>query len=313
MQNNDLPLISIIILNYNTLEVTCEFIESTRSLTYPNYEIILVDNASRQDPTQWIRDRYPEVRLIVNKRNLGFAGGNNVGIQAAKGDYYFIVNNDTEVTPTLLEHLLEPFSTDPKIGVVSPKIRFHSNPDIIQYAGFTEINPFTGRNRLIGFRERDQGQHDKSGYTAYTHGAAMMVKKEVIKKVGLMPDIFFLYYEELDWSAHLRREGYRIFYQASALIYHKESISVGKESVLKAYYQNRNRVLFMRRNSTGHQFLFFLLFLILIIIPKMIVVYSFNGQFDHLKNFFRGIFWNLTNPRYPKPSDRIPQLIPHLR
>lgn len=313
MPNKDLPLISVIILNYNTIDVTCEFIESTKKLTYPNFELILVDNASQEDPTKVISEKYPDVKLIVNKKNLGFAGGNNVGLQAARGDYYFIVNNDTEVTPNLLEELLKPFGIDPQIGVVSPKIRFFSEPNIIQYAGFTEINPFTGRNKLIGLKEMDYGQHDTSGYTAYTHGAAMMIRKSVVQQVGFMPDIFFLYYEELDWSAHIRREGFKIYYQASALIYHKESISVGKESVLKVYYQNRNRILFMRRNSTTTQFVFFLLFLTLVIIPKMVFIYSANGRFKHLHNFFRGLTWNLAHSRYPETTDTIPQLIPNLR
>ena len=295
---NELPLVSIVILNYNTIEVTCEFIESTKKLTYPNFEIILVDNASKHDPTEIISSRYPEVILIVNKINLGFSGGNNVGIMESKGSFYFIVNNDTEVTPDLLERLLEPFAMDASIGVVSPKIRYFSSPKVIQYAGFTEVNPFTGRNRLIGEKELDMGQHDTPGFTAYTHGAAMMVKKEVVDKVGLLPDLFFVYYEELDWSAHIRRAGYKIYYQPKALVYHKESVSIGKESPLKVYYQNRNRILFMRRNSNRLQFAFFVVFLITVIVPKAIIVYSLRGQFIHLKNFFKGLAWNMKTPKY---------------
>src|SRR6478609_7035888 len=143
--SNGQPLVSIIILNYNQIKVTFEFIESTKKLTYKNFEIILIDNDSKDNPTALVHSTYPEVRLIVNTENLGFTGGNNVGIQAAKGDYYFIVNNDTEVTPDLFERLLEPFAADPTIGVVCPKIRYFHNPNIIQYAGFTEINPITGR------------------------------------------------------------------------------------------------------------------------------------------------------------------------
>ncbi len=302
---NEVPLVSIIILNYNTIEVTCEFIESTKKLTYPNYEIILVDNASTPDPTDLVTSRYPAVRLIRNEVNLGFSGGNNVGIKAAAGSYYFIVNNDTEVTEDLLERLLEPFASDPAIGVVSPKIRYFSSPKVIQYAGFTEVNPFTGRNKLIGEKELDFGQHDTPGYTAYTHGAAMMVKKEVVDRVGLLPDLFFAYYEELDWSAHIKRAGYKIYYQPAALIYHKESVTIGKESPLKAYYQNRNRILFMRRNSNRLQFAFFVVFLITVIVPKMIIVYSLKGQFIHLKNFFRGLAWNITTPKYAKVTEEI--------
>lgn len=292
------PLVSIIILNYNQLKVTCEFIDSTKSLTYPNYEIIMVDNASVDDPTAHIQRNYPAVKLIRNKKNLGFTGGNNVGIRAGKGEYFLIINNDTEVVPDLLDRMLEPFDRDPLVGVVSPKIRYFSHPTIIQYAGFTEVNPFTGRNKPIGGNMVDHGQFDTPCYTAYAHGAAMMVKREVIEKVGLLPDIFFIYYEELDWSAHIRRAGYKVFYQPSALIYHKESITMGKESAMKAYFHNRNRILFMRRNTTLVQFMFFVLFYVTLALPKTVIKYMMKGQREHLKNFFKGLYWNLITPKY---------------
>lgn len=296
----DYPLVSIIALNFNQLEVTLEFLESTRSLTYPNYEIILVDNHSSENPTEVIQQSFPEVKLIVTDKNLGFTGGNNVGIKAASGDYYFIVNNDTEVTPDLLENLLKPFEADPSIGMVSPKIRYHIEPEVIQYAGFNKINPITGRNSTIGQKEKDTGQYDQSGYTHYAHGAAMMVPRAVVEQVGPLPDIFFIYYEELDWSAHIIRAGYKIYYQSEALIFHKESMTVGKDSPFKAYYHNRNRILFMRRNVSRSQLLSFLVFLVFVVIPKKIIVYTLNGQFIHLKNFFKALAWNINNPKYTK-------------
>lgn len=295
---SEFPLISIIIINYDQLQVTCEFLESTRSLTYPNYEIILVDNNSELNPSGTITSQYPNVRLIVNAKNQGFTGGNNVGIQEARGEFYFIVNNDTEVTPDLLERLLEPFRSDASIGIVSPKIRYFTQPDVIQYAGFEEMNFFTGRNSTIGNNEIDKGQYNEGKYTSYAHGAGMMVKREVVEKVGPLPDIFFIYYEELDWSAHIRRAGYQIYYQPAALLYHKESTTTGKDSPLKAYYHNRNRILFMRRNTTRIQFFYFLIFLMAIIIPKKTFEYATKGQFIHLQNFFKALKWNLSNPKY---------------
>ena len=293
------PFISIITLNYNQIEVTCEFLESAKKLTYPNYEIILVDNASREDPTERIRSEYPDVRLIVNEINHGFTGGNNIGIRAAeKADFVFIVNNDTEVTPDILEKLLEPFEKDPKIGMVSPKIMYYDQPELIQYAGYTKINPFTGRNKTIGLFEIDKGQHDNPGYTNYAHGAAILVKREVIENVGMFPEHFFIYYEELDWSAHTKRAGYEIFYQPEAVIYHKESITMGKESAIKAYYHNRNRIMFMRRNSSKFEFAIFVIFFSIFVIPKNFIKYLVKGQTTHLKNFIKGLVWNLKTPKY---------------
>jgi len=299
-KDSEKPLISIIILNFNQIEVTCEFLESTKSLTYPNYEIILVDNASEENPESFVNENYPEVKVIVNEINLGFTGGNNVGMKAAEGDYFFIVNNDTEVYGNLLECLLEPFLENSKIGMVSPKIKFYQNPEIIQYAGFTKINPVTGRNKAVGSQEKDMGQHDIPGFTNYAHGAAMLVKREVIENVGMFPDHFFIYYEELDWSAHTKRAGYEIYYQPKASILHKESITMGKESAIKAYYHNRNRILFMRRNSNQLEFLFFLVFLSFLTIPKNIIKYLIKGQKEHLNNFMKAIMWNLKSSKYSK-------------
>lgn len=289
------PLISIIALNYNQTDITCEFLESTKKLTYPNYEVIIIDNASKIDPTAQIEEgKYPNTRVLVSDVNLGFTGGNNLGMREAKGDFVFIVNNDTEVTPNLLEELLAPFSMSDRVGVVSPKIKFFHHPEVIQYAGFKPINPYTGRTGAVGSREEDQGQHDQLSETYGAHGAAMMVKKDVIEEVGMFADNFFIYYEEWDWSARIRRAGYKIYYQPKAVIYHKESITMGKESAIKAYYHTRNRILYMRRNSKKFQLFVFAVFFTMMVAPKAVLKYLRNAQFEHLKAFTRGVAWNLT-------------------
>lgn len=291
------PFVSIIALNYNQTEVTCAFLESTKNLTYGHFETIIIDNASAKNPAKQIEQgNYPNVRLIVCEKNLGFTGGNNLGMREAKGDYIFIVNNDTEVTPDLLNKLLAPFAQDERIGVVSPKIKFYDHPDIIQYAGFHPMNPYTGRTGAVGSREVDQGQHNTPGETYGAHGAAMMVKREVIEKVGMFAEKFFIYYEEWDWSARIRRAGYKIFYQPEATIYHKESVTMGKESAIKAHYHIRNRILFMRRNSAKGEWIIFALFLVCFIIPKAVVTYLSRLQFKHLKAFANGVVWNLKTP-----------------
>ena len=289
------PLISLIALNYNQTDITCEFLESTKKLTYPNYEIIIVDNGSNINPKEQVEaGHYPHTRLIISETNLGFTGGNNLGMREAKGDYMFIVNNDTEVTDNLLEELLAPFLADDEVGVVSPKIKFFHHPDIIQYAGFKPINPYTGRTGAVGSREKDEGQHDKLTETYGAHGAAMMVKRSVIKEVGMFANNFFIYYEEWDWSARIRRAGYKIYYQPKAIIYHKESITMGKESAIKAYYHTRNRILYMRRNSKKIQLIVFSVFFALAVIPKSLFRYLRNAQFGHIKAFTKGVAWNLT-------------------
>ncbi|SFW31350.1 glycosyltransferase family 2 protein [Chitinophaga sancti] len=293
------PLVSIIALNFNQTTVTCEFLESTKKLSYRNFETIVVDNGSSVDPTAQIEaGNYPNLRLILSPVNLGFTGGNNLGIEQAKGDFIFIVNNDTEVTPDLLEHLLQPFYEDGTIGVVCPKIRFYSHPNVIQYAGFNKMNLLTGRTWAVGSKEEDKGQHNVSGPTWCAHGAAMMVKRDVINNVGRFADKFFIYYEESDWSARILRAGYKIYYNANGLIFHKESITMGKESAIKAYYHTRNRILYMRRNTNKLQLAAFLCFFSFLTFPKAVLTYTLKGQFRHLRSFVKGTFWNLTTSSY---------------
>jgi GT2 family glycosyltransferase len=288
------PLVSVITLNYNQAKVTCEFLESCRKLQYRNFEILVCDMASNEDPTPLIEaGNYPNTRVLLSKNNLGFAGGNNWGMAHAKGDYIFIVNNDTEVTPDLIHKLLAPFATNRQIGVVCPKIKFWDNPDIIQYAGFNKMNPITGRTSTLGEKERDLGQHNVSGPTHGAHGCAMMVKREVIDKVGMFPAKFFLYYEEWDWSARIIKAGYKIWYEANAVIYHKESMSVGKNNPMKVYYHTRNRILYMRRNTSLPQLTLFALFFTFFTAPKAIAKYLYTRQFVQLRYFIKGAAWNL--------------------
>jgi GT2 family glycosyltransferase len=230
---------------------------------------------SKIDPTERINAaNYPKTKVLRSEENLGFTGGNNWGMRQAKGDYIFIVNNDTEVTPDLLNVLYEPFTQDKTIGVVSPKLMFFEKKNIIQYAGFNPINPYTGRTTAVGSLQEDIGQFDdKGGYTAGSHGGAMLVSREIIDKVGMFPESFFIYYEEWDWSTRIIKAGYHIYFQPKGKIYHKESITMGKESANKAYYHTRNRILYMRRNSNFIQFVAFMIFYILFTAPKAIFKY----------------------------------------
>lgn len=288
------PLISIITLNYNQADITCAFLESTRSLLYPNYEILVCDMASEIDPSpQILAGNYPNTRVLRSSKNLGFAGGNNWGMRQAKGEFFFIVNNDTEVTPDLLGRLLKPFYEDNRIGVTCPKIKYYSNPNLIQYAGFNPMNVYTGRTTSIGLMEEDRGQYDVSRPTSAAHGCAMMVKKEVLERVGMFAEKFFLYYEEWDWSARIVRANYKIWYTADAEIYHKESLTVGKTNPIKVYYHTRNRILYMRRNSNPFQFAVFTMMFAFFVVPKTTLTFFARKEFLQLRYFVKGIVWNL--------------------
>lgn len=292
----DAPLISIITLNYNQSQTTVDFLESSLQLTYPNFEILVCDMASAEDVRAIIHpEKYRNTRLLLCDKNLGFAGGNNWGMNQAKGDYFFIVNNDTILTPGILETLLKPFMEDPRIGITCPKIMYYDQPTWIQYAGFTPMNPYTGRTYIIGEKEVDKGQHDQPGSTHGAHGCAMLVKRSIAEKTGRFPERFFLYYEEWDWSARMKKAGYTIWYTPAATIYHKESVSVGKMNPLKTYYHTRNRILYIRRNTSLVQTIVFTLFFCFFTAPKSLLQYLFKKEWKHLSAFFKGAVWNLTH------------------
>lgn len=290
-----LPLVSIITVNYDQPEVTCELIESLLHITYPSWELLVVDNASPTKDPGYIATKYPSVKLIRSQKNLGFAGGNNLGIREARGKYLLLINNDTEVEPGFLEPLVSKLENNPDIGAVSPKIKYFYHKDIIQNAGFTKMNPITIRNFGIGFNEKDHGQFDTDYPTNYAFGAAMMVPVSVVEKVGLMSDIFFLYYEELDWIQRIKTAGYQIFYIHNSTVYHKDSVTTGSLSPLKIYYLNRGRILYMRRNIHGWKAFLSSAYQITVAIPKNLSMFLLKGQFKLFRAYAKAMLWHVRN------------------
>lgn len=283
--------ISIITINYNGLANTCALIETIPFNDYP-LEVIVVDNASSEDEATLIEQRYPQVKVIRSKENLGFAGGNNLGIKAALGKYLFFINNDTILKPQTsdLKHLIERLESDTKIGMVCPKIRFAWDSCPIQFAGYTPLSRITLRNKAIGYGEEDLGQYNNAHSTPYAHGAAMMVKREAIERAGLMPECYFLYYEELDWSLMIRRAGYQIWYEPACTIYHKESQTTGQDSKFRTFYIIRNRLLFAKRNLQGANKYLSYSYLILLVAFKDIIKHSLRGRLDLVQATIHGIW-----------------------
>ena len=253
-------------------------------------EVIVVDNASNNNEASLIESLYPEVKVIRSKSNLGFAGGNNLGIKAAKGKYIFLVNNDTEFSIDNIEHLIRRLEEDSSIAAVSPKICFFYGEHAIQYAGYTTMSRITLRNEAIGFGEADLGQYDKSRPTPYLHGAAMMLRKSAIDAAGMMPECYFLYYEELDWSVMMRRLGYTLWYEPRCTIFHKESQTTGSESTLRTYYITRNRLLFAKRNVVFPFYPLTIMYLICVVAPKDVTLHLVKKRPDLAKAVIKGIF-----------------------
>jgi len=279
--------ISIITINYNGLKDTCALIESIPF--NDKTEVIVVDNASKKDEASEIEQRFPNVTVIKSEKNLGFAGGNNLGIRAARGKYLFIINNDTIFKDFNIQALIDRLESSPNIGIVCPKIRFSWGTNPIQYAGYTPLSRVTVRNRAIGFGEEDNGQYEIAHPTPYAHGAAMLVKRTSIEKVGLMPECYFLYYEELDWSMMFTRAGFQIWYEPKCTIFHKESQATGQNSPLRTYYITRNRLQLVRRNWQGITKYVSLCYLILIVAPKDMLQFAIQGKWSLLCAVLKGI------------------------
>jgi len=289
---NNLPLVSIISINYNQSEVTCQLLESLRNISYPNVEIIVVDNCSMEQDPLVISEKYPEIQFVRSKENLGFAGGNNLGLKVSKGEYLLFLNNDTEVDKGFLEPMINLLESDKSIGMVSPKIRYFYHPDTIQYAGYTPLNKLTLRHHLVGYKQVDRGEFSKSGLTNFSHGAAMIVPRRVIQDVGPMQEEYFLYYEELDWGTRIKKAGYNIWYMADSLIYHKESITTGKNSPMRTYYLARNRLLYARKNLSGFTLCANLIFQLMVSAPKNLLQYLLSGETTQIKFYLRGLAWH---------------------
>ena len=291
--------VSIITVNYNGLEDTCALIESIPF--NENMEVIVVDNASKNQEADIIVQRYPYVIVIRSDENLGFAGGNNLGIQAAQGKYLFLINNDTFFKEFKINALIGRMESTSDIGIICPKIRFSWGNNPIQYAGYSPLSKITVRNNAIGFGEKDHGQFDTAHPTPYAHGAAMLVRRDAIDKVGIMPECYFLYYEELDWSMMFIRAGFQIWYEPTFTIYHKESQTTGQNSPLRTYYLTRNRLLLVQRNPLEFNKSLAYIYLICIVALRDIFKYALSARFIHLKATLRGL-WDFIFKHYNKLS-----------
>ncbi|MGC4231941.1 MAG: glycosyltransferase family 2 protein [Niabella sp.] len=292
-----MPLISIITVNYNQPAVTIEFLRSVKQFAGTNeVEVVLVDNAPAENWATDFAAAYPGLIYISSSKNLGYAGGNNLGIKSAKGNYILLLNNDTEITEGFLTAMVKEMEQNPDIGLLSPLIKYYDDKNIIQYAGFTQMDYLTARNAGIGAMETDKGQYNgDSRETGFCHGAAVMCRRTDLEKAGLMDERYFLYYEELDWCEKFKRTGKKIWFTGKAVIYHKESISVGKASPIKAFFMTRNRMLYIRKNTNLPKSVLFSVYYTLIAVPKQLMIHLKSGRKDLALQTLKGLWWNFTH------------------
>ena len=291
------PKVSIILLNWNGWEDTVECLESLYQISYTNYNIILVDNNSEDDslhrikeylmgdmpirsefyeydtsnkPIQLVckgetpRNGDESLILIKNTENLGFAGGNNVGIeysmQELKPDYVLLLNNDTVVDKYFLNELVKTGESNPEIGFVGAKTLFYDKETTIQEAGGGMIDYAHAEVEGIGYNEVNDGSIDSYIEPDYIGGVCILVKSRVIEEIGGLDENYFMYWEDVDWCTTGLEHGYGSAYQYKAVIWHKYGSS--SENTFKMYYLNRNRLYFMRKHTAGMKYLKFLMYFV---------------------------------------------------
>jgi GT2 family glycosyltransferase len=241
------PSVVIIILNWDGLADTLACLGSLSHLDYPAYEILVVDNGSQDGSPAAIREAYPQVQVIETGDNLGYVGGNNLGLEyacARNAAYALLLNNDTEVSADFLSKMVELAEADAKIGVVGPTIYYAERGDMIWSAG-GKLDWRSGLTLLDGMDQIDRGQYGEAPRLVdFVTGCALLVKIPVVKDVGKLDSRFFAYFEENEWCVRVTQAGYKIYHLPTAKIWHKISPDHREHSPQVYYYMTRNRLLF---------------------------------------------------------------------
>jgi len=291
------PNIAIILVNWNGFEYTQSCILSLLNCHYQKYKIIVVDNNSSDLSIEKLKKDFPDVKYIQNKFNIGFTGANNIGIKWALNndfEYIALLNNDTEVEPDFLDHLLTPFEQDSLIGAVQPLILQYNRRNIVWNGGgqinynfgrFLNVNKGSNKNHITPIHNID-----------WITGCCFMLKSEVINKVGLLDEFFFVYFEDADWSIRIKKYGYKLFFQPKSIVYHHEGVSwisskknnEGYISPRTHYLNIRNHIYIIKKHKSQFNFLPTFLFQ-LFKVSAYVMYFTLRGRFFKLKKVFQGV------------------------
>ena len=285
------PKVAIIILNWNGKEDTIECLESLKHITYPNYEILLVDNGSTDGSVECFRERYPGMEIIENGENLGFAEGNNVGIRRAMDegvDYVLLLNNDTVVNPEFLTELIEVSENNSLIGIVGPKIYYYQSKQIIHFAG-GRLNLWTGKPSHIGINEIDSRKHDTIKEVDFITGCAFLIKCKLINDVGALDKTFFCYLEEIDLCLRAKKTGAKMCFVPKSKVWHKISKTSEKHTGFFEYYDTRNRFYIIKNHATLAQKSCFCIWFFLIEFTYKTIIYTKNNEYEKFRSMLAGI------------------------
>lgn len=264
------PKVFIIILNWNNYKDTAECLESLAKIRYPNYEIILVDNGSSDGSADALEKEFPRVTLLRNPVNAGFAGGNNIGIKQALmsgADYVLLLNNDTTVSGDFLDVLIDFGQDHESVGILGPKVFCYGDPQQIWSMG-GYFRRGKGSMNTIGHNRPDSARFQKAVEVDYVPGCAILIKKYVFEKIGLLDEDYFFFAEESDFCLRAKKDGFQVFVVPASHIRHKTSQALGHTySPVYVYFRSRNRLLLVYKNFSLPYFLYSLLFHVCVYLP----------------------------------------------
>jgi len=288
-------LVSIIIVNWNGFRWLPDCFGSLAKQDWKNYEIIFVDNASKDESVAWVKKNYPKTKILINKENLGFSDANNVGYKVASGKYVLFLNNDTRVTKTFLTELITVLKSDKKIGGAQSKILLMDHPDTHDSVG-AFMTP-TGFLYHYGFGAKDAPKYNKKIDLYTAKGACMIFKKSVLEKIEVEGNIldpsYFAYFEETDMCHRIWLAGYCIVYAYKSVIYHKMgATSSSMNNAFVQYHSFKNRINSYIKNLGAVQ-LWKTLPIHLLFCEFFSITSLFRGKFKLSYNVQRAIFWNL--------------------
>jgi GT2 family glycosyltransferase len=256
--------VHIVILNYKGALDTIECVASIKGTTFSNFEIVVVDNDSGDGSEDLICAAHPDITVLQSGANLGYAGGNNIGIRyalARGADFIWILNNDTTVAPDALGELLRAAAAAPGVGIVGSKIYYMAEPTLLWFAG-GRIDWLRGIPYHVGAHQEDRGQFDGMTASETAQGASMLVSRETFERVGLLEEDYFLYFEESDFCCRARKAGLAIRFAPASHVWHGVSRSTGVRSPIFLYYFTRNNIIFIRRHKSFPGYLISLPFLL---------------------------------------------------
>jgi GT2 family glycosyltransferase len=303
---DSVPSVAVIVLNWNGTNDTLECLASLMHVDYPRCEIVVVDNGSRPSPRERIAQEFPTVSYVEAGLNLGYAGGNNVGIRyaLARGhDYVFVLNNDTTVDAGFLKAAVAVAETDPRIAVVGIKILSFEDPSRV-WVAYGKLIYRKGLVRLIGFDEANDGRFDTQRDVEWVAGTGFLLRRSALEQVGLFDEEFFAYHEDVDWCTAAREQGWRVVYAPSASIFHKGHRSTGGKGFVnpRQYMVARSTVLFVRKHARWYQWLRFYAFQV-VSLPLAYLYRSFTGERRGVALKIRGTLDGLR--RRPMPFEEL--------